>query len=235
MRYLLFIGLTAILASCKQDSNNQQSSASVVTKTEIKNDHKENGSSISDTAEKVMIKKAAASNGKINHPNFVNAFAEAIEAEFCMDKYDSVVRCYSMHETMVKSDYMQKIPFTLNFPYKNGFDWDKVKSIPGFDTYWSGKCGFMNEKTNKVVNYYCVNINNEARVWLDSLGKTNTLIATFNDEYYKSESIGASIQQSFILEAMTNLDFDNVDHRAFYWTFHLALSELRGATQKINQ
>lgn len=163
--------------------------------------------------------------------SFIKAFTEYIENFHCTGNYSEQDECYGMHDTAVKTDYLQGIPMAINFPYNGSFDWGPLKAHPDFSDYWSEKCGFAIEQ--EIVNYICPNIEGETRVWLDSLAKTNELVDIFKTDYYETIEIDQTQQQQFFLSAKEKLDFTNLDHRAFYWTFHLTLAELSDAIKKI--
>lgn len=220
------IALVSILSLCISCNHDSPKNVSNTTLSEIpKHEHQsdENTQAQQQPAQSKLPKSR-------EYQTFINVFAEHIENLYC--KEQPLERCYGMHEAMFKSDFMQKIPPTINFPYSEPFDWSALRSEPGFLKYWSYKCGFVDSE-NTVINYYCPNIKDEGRIWLDSLGQTNQLIKAFNSAYFQLHEIDKDVQYNFILNASQNLDFNNVDHRAFYWTYHLALTESNRAYQLI--
>ena len=206
--------------SCKQDNTNKISSPAVHSAT----DNTPGGL----TVESLKPKPAT----EISNADFIAGFVEYVEATYCKSKGENGRKCYGMHEASIKSDFLGKLPIALNFPYNGSFDWSGLVGEKGFNDYWSDKCGFMNENTGDVVTYYCLNISGSTRPWLDSLAATNTFIKEFTNFYYDTQSILPSYQSNFILNNVNNLDYDNIDHRAFYWMYHLSLFEEGSAATK---
>jgi len=127
---------------------------------------------------------------------------------------------------------MAKLPRNLNKPYDAPIAWEKYKTSKSFAGLWSDKCGFINQETDTKLSYYCPNLTGLAGIWLDSISTNNELIGSFNTEYKKTQDFSPSMQTSMILEAGNSLDFNNKDHRTFYWFYHMALAELMEADKK---
>ena len=218
MRYiLLFFSVYLFATSCNPDS----------ASTKANNPKTETTSDVL-TAESLKTKPPT----QVQNSSFIPAFVNYIESTYCGPQNKKGSECYAMHDAAVKSDFLAKLPITLNFPYNGKFDWSGLLDEKGFSEYWSNKCGFMNEETGDVVTFYCPNIAGSTRPWLDSLATTNTFIAEFTDFYYDAQTILPNYQSSFILTNAASLDYDNVDHRAFYWMYHLGLFEESAASSK---
>ncbi len=162
-------------------------------------------------------------------------FLKLSEKEFCTATLDDLNYCYESHSTGIKSDYLQKLPITISKPYDKTIDWDRFKQIENFSRLWSDKCGFKNEKTGVELRYHCPNLNGEFGTWLEKIASTSNLINMFYTEYNKYQDFTPQIQQQMYLSANEELDFNNEDHRAFYWIFHIALAELRQANTKFKK
>lgn len=60
--------------------------------------------------------------------------------------------------------------------------------------------------------------------WFDKIGQDNDLIASFTEMYLATQTVTADYQKLFILQTLSQLNFTNLYHKAFYWTYHLILS-----------
>ena len=162
-------------------------------------------------------------------------FLKLVEKEFCASTLDDLNYCYESHSTGIKSDFLQKLPITINKPYDKPIDWDRFKQVENFSELWSIKCGFQNEKTGVELRYHCPNLNGELGAWLKKVSKSNDFINSFYSEYNKYQDFSTSMQQNMFLQADEELDFNMEDHRAFYWMFHLSLAELRHANARFKK
>jgi hypothetical protein len=160
------------------------------------------------------------------------SFLSMVEADYCIEYLEDVVKCYKSHSTAIKSDFLGSLPISLNKPYDAPINWEKYKTASDFNVLWSYKCGFLDEKSGTKLNYYCPNISGHGGQWLDSLSKHNEFIDHFNNSYRKTQSFDPNLQRSVILEADTALDFNDKDHRTFYWWYHMGLAELKTADKK---
>ncbi len=217
---LLFLSVCLLAASCNQDSPSAN----------VKNPVTETTTDIL-TAESLKTKPPT----KIINSAFIPAFVNYVESTYCASQNKKGSECYKMHNASVKSDFLSKLPITLNFPYNGTFNWSGLLDKKGFSDYWSNKCGFMNEETGDVITFYCPNISGSTRPWLDSLATTNAFIAEFTNFYYDTQTILPNFQSNFILNNATSLDYSNIDHRAFYWMYHLGLIEESAAATKANE
>lgn len=159
-------------------------------------------------------------------------FLSKVESILCADYKGRLEECYQFHAAGIKNDFLQKLPVTISPPYNAPINWEKYKVSTDFETLWSAKCGFVNKKNGVELRYHCPNLRSSFGTWLDSLSQNNNLVNQFNESYSKTESFAPQMQQTMILQAAESLDFNNKDHRTFYWMYHFGLAELRQADQK---
>ena len=218
------LSLCFLLAGCKVDSNKAEFQSKDSTRVETES---------SNIAKSGMESSQMATSNEST--STVMQFLKLAEKEFCDSNNDNLIYCYESHSNGIKTDFLQQLPITISKPYDGPIDWDKFNQISNFSGLWSKKCGFQNEKTGKELRYHCPNLYGEFGTWIRKVSKTNDLINMFYSEYNKYQDFSTSMQQQMFLNADTGLDFNNKDHRAFYWIFHLALAELRYADAKFNK
>ena len=218
---LLFVAILQI--ACKTDNGVQQ--------TSIEAEQSITKKSKSEVTQPEASERVIQTD--VIEKNMFSDFLEMVEAEYCADYSDRLTECYKMNALSIKTDFLGKLPITLNFPYKDTIPWHKFSTAKNFEGLWSNKCGFVDKKTGTILKYHCPNLNAEAGTLLDDLAsKGNALINAFNIEYKKTQDFSQSMQSTMILEADNGLDFENTDHRTFYWLYHMSLSELRQADTK---
>lgn len=212
MRYLYFLFFIGLAIGCKQD-----------TKGIVSPEHD------SETASGSRFPVVAT---MVDSTNFIQNFLGYIEASQCKNYEDDTERCYILHEAAMRSDFVNETPITLNFPYNATMDWSGIKDVDGFSDFWSGKCGFQ-VAAGEVINFMCPNISAKAKEWLKAIQYKSPLIQEFYKEYTETQKISPLLQEAFILRAQNELDFKDVDMRAFYWFYHLTLAEERQAFTKV--
>lgn len=218
INYLLVFFL--IFASCKRDVDQ-----SIISSQ----------SGTSEKTEKRILDPVKESNfiAKMDSLDFMNALVQYINEIHCQSVYNVFDGCIGLHEVSIRTNFNSKKPINTLFPYKSQFSWDVLKNHKEFDEYWSDKCGYILDN-NQVINYYCPNIKGEMGAWLTELSIENQLVADFMNMYRETETIDQRLQNSFRLQVVNALDFNNEDHQAFYWMYHLAFSELYFANIKIS-
>lgn len=208
-----------IITGCKEQSP--------VSYPDLKNQNNSNKNTIQSVKVNDKKEKPIGTNNRV-----VGEFLAITESRFCTD--EDPVDCITEHATFLRNDFIQKMPISLNVPYKEPVDWDAYKEIAGFYELWSDKCGFSNEKTGLVINYHCPNIKSVAGSWMDSLSRQEGIVKSFYEPYKISQDFDPNYQSSFLLSAESALDFSNPDHRAFYWIYHMSLAEIMRASKAIN-
>jgi len=218
------LSLCFLLAGCKVEKNKAEFQSKNITRVEAKS------SSIAKS--EVESSHMATS---IESTSTVMQFLKLAEKEFCESNNDNLSYCYESHSEGIKSDFLQQLPITISKPYDGPINWDKFNRIANFSGLWSKKCGFQNEKTGEELRFHCPNLYGEFGTWIRKVSQTNDLINMFYSEYNKNQDFSTSMQQHMFLTADTGLDFNDKDHRAFYWIFHIALAELRNADAKFKK
>lgn len=221
---LILIGLFALFLACKQE---------VKEKNGLVEPKKELEQVVLETDQEE--KRTNSKKEWEEDPTFMSKFLKEVEKIACTNPEESASRCATFHQAGIKSDYLQKRKTFVGFPYQTAFDWSEASKLPNFESYWSDKCGYYDEKNDVEVRYNCPNIEGGMRVWLDSLAQENVFVLSFMHEYTYQQEIGQTFQQRFILEASNELDFNNEDHRAFYWVYTLSLSEILHANTRLKR
>ena len=64
--------------------------------------------------------------------------------------------------------------------------------------------------------------------------RTNTLIASIQEDYKTNKTITNQTKQSITLNSKEDLDFTKIEHQIFYLFFHVFANEERLAVEKVN-
>jgi len=155
---------------------------------------------------------------------------QTFETGMCKEqKTDKLKACYAGHAKMIRSDFVNKIPITMSYPYKTNFQLDKTETV--LSSIWTNKCGFQTDK--EVVNYFCLDAAAKVMDYYKEIAQDNSLIYGFTESYIKNKSLTQDLTTNLLFSTGENLDFDNFDHQLFYTILHLTWNEENKALKKL--
>lgn len=141
--------------------------------------------------------------------------------------------CYLTHAQSFAYDFMNDIPYTLNFPYDGTFDLSQVENEANGLSFLTKNCGFQDQSTGEVIHYHCMKAEGAWMDYLEYLGQSTDLIGNIQLIYKEAKTINSNIKQRLTLGAANDLDFGKEDHQIFYMMMHLLINEERIASEKI--
>ena len=143
--------------------------------------------------------------------------------------------CYLSHAQSYSYDMVKQIEqLNQNYPYNTAFELNKVKVHADGLNFLSKNCGFQNEKTGEIVNFYCLKNKSSFIDYLTELGEDNALIQIYQENYTKNKVVSNDIKKRIGATGQFELDFERLDHQIFYLFYHLMINEEVKARQKIS-
>jgi len=139
--------------------------------------------------------------------------------------------CYEGHTQMIRSDFFNKIPITLSYPYKTDFqlDEEEIKNI--LSSIWTDKCGYQTDEG--VVNYFCLDAAAKVMDYYKEVAQESDFIGGFTESYIKNKTMSQDLTTNVLMTSGEGLDFDNFDHQLFYTILHLTWNEENKALKKV--
>lgn len=151
-------------------------------------------------------------------------------------KIKQISDCYLSHAQAYGYDAVKQVEqINKNYPYHTDFDLTQMKSSADSLNFLTLNCGFQNEKTGAIVNFYCLKNEGGFMDYLEALGESNSVIKEYHKEYstYKQVSNDFKKRASFLLQH--ELDLEQFDHQIFYMFYHLMINEEVQAQKKIRK
>jgi len=146
-------------------------------------------------------------------------------------KIDKLKACYEGYAKMIRSDFFQKIPITLSYPYKTDFQLDETETKTILSSVWTNKCGYQTDKGT--INYFCLDAAAKVMDYYKEIAQGNDYIGTITESYIKNKSLTQDLTTSLLMSIGENIDFDNFDHQLFYTILHLTWNEENKALKKL--
>lgn len=147
--------------------------------------------------------------------------------------FDDIGEAYSYNAGVLKSDLFNKIPHTLTFPYNGKFSLSTFEKEINKLSFITKKCGFQDTQTEKLINYYCPNLDEDFFAFLEEGSAGSKLIKDFHNDYMAQKVINNEIKRNMVLMSDEELDFDNFNHQLFYMLFHIYVNEEQKAMEKL--
>ncbi|NJL77484.1 MAG: hypothetical protein HC892_23035 [Saprospiraceae bacterium] len=201
-----------ILVSCKNDNSASQRSADAQTATLA-------------TVSKFLTSEDVTHLLKIK---------TAFDKQLCGSATPDASTCYLSHAQEVAANFLNKLPYTNNFPYDGSFDLSKVEKPASQLSFLTKNCGFQDSVTNNIIHYYCLKSQSKLMDYFEALSGSSTLIKNFYTEYKTTKTISIALKERFTLDTQSELDFKQVDHQIFYMLAHLMFNEERIAYEKLS-
>lgn len=139
--------------------------------------------------------------------------------------------CYEGHAQMIRSDFFQKIPVTMSYPYKTDYQLDKAKTKAVLSSVWTDKCGYQTDEG--VVNYFCLDAAAKVMDYYKEVAQKSDYIGAFTESYIKNKTLTEAQITNLLMTSGESLDFENFDHQLFYAILHLTWNEENKALKKI--
>ncbi len=143
-----------------------------------------------------------------------------------------IYKCYEFHVWKLRSDFLQKNPITLNFPYDGTYQLDSTLVENKLTSIWTNKCGFQKEDKT-ILHYFCLDANAKIMDYLNTLSKDNEMIQNMTSTYAEKKAFMPNDIEGVIMSSVESLDFKNIDHQIFHMLFHLTIGEEQRATRLI--
>lgn len=155
------------------------------------------------------------------------------EAGMCEEQRTAknLKECYAGHAQMIRSDFFQKIPITLSYPYKTDFQLDETETKNVLSSVWTNKCGYQSDEG--VVNYFCLDAAAKVMDYYKEVAQGSDFIGGFTESYIKNKSMSQDLTTNLLMSIGESLDFDNFDHQLFYTILHLTWNEENKALKKL--
>jgi len=158
---------------------------------------------------------------------------KTFEAGMCEEQRTAknLKACYEGHAQMIRSDFFQKIPITLSYPYKTDFQLDETETKTVLSSVWTDKCGYQTDKGT--INYFCLDAAAKVMDYYKEIAQENGSIHTFTESYLKNKSLTQDLTTNLLMSIGEGVDFDNFDHQLFYTILHLTWNEENKALKKL--
>jgi len=158
---------------------------------------------------------------------------QTFEAGMCEEQRTAknLKACYKGHAQMIRSDFFQKIPITLSYPYKTDFQLDETETKDILSSVWTNKCGYQTDKGT--VNYFCLDAAAKVMDYYKEIAQGNDYIGAFAESYIKNKSLTQDLTTNLLMSIGENLNFDNFDHQLFYAILHLTWNEENKALKRL--
>lgn len=164
--------------------------------------------------------------------NVLIELIETFNLQLCDGSADKNIKdCYEMNAKGLQSDFLQNLPYTINFPYNDKFDLSTINNIDEL-SFLSKKCGFVKE-SGETINYHCLKSESKFMDYIHQIRNESGMINLFIDTYKEQKTITPELRKEMILSANTKLNFDLQSHRLFYMIFHVMCNEERMASNKL--
>jgi len=130
---------------------------------------------------------------------------QTFEAGMCEEqKIDKLKACYEGHAKMIRSDFFQKIPITLSYPYKTDFQLyktdfqlDETETKTILSSVWTNKCGYQTDKGT--INYFCLDAAAKVMDYYKEIAQGNDYIGTITESYIKNKSLTQDLTTSLLM------------------------------------
>jgi len=139
--------------------------------------------------------------------------------------------CYEGHAKMIRSDFFQKTPITLSYPYKTDLQLDEAETKNILSSVWTDKCGYQTDKGT--VNYFCLDAAAKVMDYYKEIAQGNDFIGSFTESYIKNKTLTEAQTTNLLMTSSESLDFNNFDHQLFYTILHLTWNEENKALKKV--
>jgi len=157
---------------------------------------------------------------------------QRFEAGMCKEqKTDKLKACYAGHARMIRSDFFQKIPITMSYPYKTDFQLDETETKSVLSTVWTNKCGYQTDEG--IMNYFCLDAAAKVMDYYKEVAQESDFIGGFTESYIKNKVLSQELTTSLLMTSEEGLDFGNFDHQLFYMILHLTWNEENKALKKL--
>ncbi len=159
---------------------------------------------------------------------------QTFEAGMCEEQRtaDNVKECYAGHAQMIRSDFFQKIPITMSYPYKIDSQLDEAETKNILSSVWTSKCGYQTDEG--IVNYFCLDAAAKVMDYYKEVAQGSDFIGGFTESYIKNKTMSQDLTTNLLMSSGESLDFDNFDHQLFYTILHLTWNEENKALKKLN-
>ncbi len=149
-------------------------------------------------------------------------FADSFFISECDQK--QVKDCFRMHSHQIKSDFLQKIPRRISYPFniKSGID----KIVPEDILYnlWNFDCAYQLPNQSKM-NYYCLNLEGPFIDYLAEQKIKNAFIGSYYSGLIDASGMSSQLDQMMVLQSEDELDFSKLGHRILYLAHHLSVHD----------
>ena len=157
---------------------------------------------------------------------------QRFEAGMCKEqKTDKLKACYAGHAKMIRSDFFQKIPITMSYPYKTDFQLGETETKSVLSAVWTNKCGYQTDEG--IMNYFCLYAAAKVMDYYKEVAQESDFIGGFTESYIKNKALSQDLTTSLLVTSEEGLDFGNFDHQLFYMTLHLTWNEENKALKKL--
>ena len=144
---------------------------------------------------------------------------------------DNIKECYAGHAKMIRSDFFQKIPITMSYPYKFDNQLDETETTNILSSVWTNKCAYQTDEG--IVNYFCLDAVAKVMDYYKEVAQGSDFIGNFTKSYIKNKTMSQDLTNNLLMISGESLDFDNFDHQLFYTILHLTWNEENKALKKI--
>lgn len=131
---------------------------------------------------------------------------------------------YEQHALRMKLDYFNNETFEQFYPYNGAFTLAKHATLCRSIPFLTNQCGFQKEDTKEIINFFCLNLNENFFAYLAELGKTSSLIQDFQDSYQQNKAIVPQDRQNMLINSSEALELTSFDHQLFYFLFHACVN-----------
>lgn len=147
--------------------------------------------------------------------------------------FEKIGEAYEYNSNVLRGDLFNKIPHTLTFPYNGEFALSMFEQDLSKLSFITKKCGFQDAKTEEIINYHCLSLDEDFFAYLEKVAEGSSLIKNFHEEYMSQKVISNGMKENMILRSTEDLDVSNFNHQLFYMLFHVFVNEEQKAMEKI--
>ncbi len=161
-------------------------------------------------------------------------FADSFFVTECDQK--PVEECFTMHSHQIKSDFLQKIPRNISFPFNIPSGIDQIVPEGILYNLWNFDCAYQLQNDTRV-NYYCLNLDGPFIDYLAEQKNEYPFIHNYYAGLTEASGMSSQIDQMMVLQSEDELDFSKLGHRILYITHHLSIhdEQFRKKTLTSNQ
>lgn len=137
--------------------------------------------------------------------------------------YDELSELYRFHAQRMKVDFLNRFPFTENYPYVQKQQFikpDMLAKLP----FLTDVCGYLINDSDKV-NFPCFTKENDLFTFFQEASESNSLITRVITEYNTALGVTPSIQNGLLMNSIDQLNFDREADQLFYAFFHIILND----------